>query len=328
LAESPVVFHSVRMHYFLLCVTLIAWGLLGLDSAEYSLPVLSTDPVRWGMTCFYNIGGISLSVLILAWAMKLRVVYIDTTWETRSRELSFDEYTQITKEYGQEYRHMMQRCDWPTAIVALSIAIATGTFPFLTMTAVPVMALLSPYLFALLLILLGLTLARLFYQIAPNSAVRHFRYVSPRELRRGRALFDEIPAFSWRGIAVDICEASGFYRIGSPVVAGRIRGMEAAALVTAEMDSRGQPFLARSKLKAHGGSAEETLQRSLCQPEHLGELKSLVIDTILKYLEGVDDPSLVTRSLIELGALAEEPEEADSKVAARDETVLGDDEAA
>ncbi len=328
MTESPVVFRSLTVHYVFLCVILMAWGFLGLDSAEYSLLVLYTDPARWAMTCLYGMGGISVSVFIVALAMKLRTVYSEASWEVRSRELSFEEYRQITSEYRHEYRHLLQQWDWPLVIVVLSIAGATATFPFVTMTALPPMVLLSPYFFALLLIVLGLTSTQLFYQITPNSATRHFRYLSPRKLRRVRGLLDEIPALSWKGVVVDICEAGGFYSIRDPVVAGRIRGMEAAALVTVETDHQCRPVLAKSKLKAHGDRPEVNLGRNLHPPEYLAEFKALVVDTILKYLEGVEDASLVSDSLIELGALAEEQEEGDSGGPSADELVFGDDRSA
>ncbi|UCH03635.1 MAG: hypothetical protein JSW05_08525, partial [Candidatus Thorarchaeota archaeon] len=111
MSETVVTYNPMLPLYILLFALLVAWTFLAVEVAQYSIVTAITTPSAWISSSLIVLLSLTPFVLLMAVWIKSRVMYITPDWDFQAREIVYDEFDRMMKDYVKGYSHIISRID-------------------------------------------------------------------------------------------------------------------------------------------------------------------------------------------------------------------------
>jgi hypothetical protein len=239
MVESPVISKSTTVYQIAIFLILQVWAIMTFEVSQYQMVTLYDTPLEW-------IGWASLLFLTimpmlstLVWKMKDCVQFRNANWNCRFREVTFEEFSQMVKEYNHKYRQLISYLDIRLLPLTIACYIGALSLPFPLMRSNILLISLTPVIISVLLVFFGILFSYLVFKLIPNSTTQEFPSYRPRTFRDSVRFLTQLPGIYWSGIALNLGEAGGYYTIKSPHPVARIEGIEGAARIDCAIDDSG-----------------------------------------------------------------------------------------
>ncbi|NHJ13189.1 MAG: hypothetical protein EAX95_05895 [Candidatus Thorarchaeota archaeon] len=298
--ELTISYKSPLPYYVLLFVMLTIWAFIALDLSLRFMPGIYTSSFAWIMV---SSGILLIPVLptsIVIRFMKDSVELKSPSWEFKIREIPFNEFKIMMREYQKGYTRLISRIPY-TDIILLTILFVVGVlYPFL-LPFDPYLILLSAFLFPVVNIAFALVIAHFLYGAFENNATSEFPYWPHSSFKEAVKHLGNTPGISYTGIRAAIGEAGGYYTIRDPVAVGRIEGIESLARIDIVVERNGvlregMAFLAL-------GLANETKSKTtrFSGDNTSTDLLDLVRWILLEYTSTIDSKEILADVLDDVG---------------------------
>jgi hypothetical protein len=239
MVESPVISKSTIFYQIAIFLILQVWAIMIFEVSQYQMVTLYETPLEWlgwASALFLTLMPV-LSVLV--WKMKDCVHISNADWNYRTREVTFDEFSHMIKEYNHRYGHLISFLDIRFPPLAMACYVGALFLPFPLMRSTMLLISLTPIILAAILVVFGILFSYLLFRFIPNSTTQQFPNYRPRIFRKSIRFLAQMPGIYWCGIRLNIGELNGYYTIRSPHPVARIEGIEGAARIDCSVDAAG-----------------------------------------------------------------------------------------
>ncbi len=299
--ETVVTYKPLLPLYILLFALLVAWTFLAVEVAQYSIVTAITTPSVWMYSVFIVLLSLTPFVVLIAVWIKSRVVYDAPDWDLRVREIVYDEFDSMMKDYVKGYSHIISRIDPILLLIVTLSFILACILPNLILSLSILLVAYVPYLFGALVLLYGLALAVFSHRMARNEASHDFPVHSKSPIRAAIQTLSETPGVSWAGVRLSIGEAGGYYTIRSPTPVARIEAIESSAQIEIMIDDLGRPSIGAATVVG-GDQREDKIKEIRLDPTTAADqLASLVKWSVTTYLDEHGSNEFVEELIEELG---------------------------
>ncbi|MHA1936133.1 MAG: hypothetical protein ACW97A_12720 [Candidatus Thorarchaeota archaeon] len=274
---------------------------MGIEIASYDILTIGVRPFEWLLSGSLLILTLIAPIAIIAWRVKSSTTFGNPTWEFRVREIEIMEFESMMKDYAKAYSHFLSIIPLVQIAILFLLSAAALAFPFVLFIISPVLLIYAPSMFGIVLVLIGLVLARVINSIMPSEVGKHFPFTPSKPLRTSVNELDQVPGVSWAGIRVRIGEYMDYYTIRDCVPVARIEGIESVGSLVGTLDAHGNLTRVTSHLAVdietdEGSSEIEYLDNPA--PEGLLELVKRVL---LEYVKSRGSNEILDDVLHELG---------------------------
>jgi len=301
LSETVVTYKPMLPFYILLFALLVAWTFLGIEVAQYSVVTAIMAPSAWVSSSFIVLLSITPFVVVVAVWMKRRVTFNAPDWDFQVREIVFDEFDSMMSDYVKGYSHIIARFDHVILLIVALSFILSFSLPLLLLSLTPVLAAYIPYLFGVLVLVYGLTLAVFLYRLASNEACDYFPLYSKPPIRAAIRTLSATPGVSWTGVRLSIGEAGGYYTIRDPTPVARLEAIEGSVQIEMRIDSLGRHSIGAATVTGSDQSEDKTKEVSLDPTTVIDQLTSLVKWSVVTYVDSHGSNEFVEELMQELG---------------------------
>ncbi|MGY5857991.1 MAG: hypothetical protein RTU63_01380 [Candidatus Thorarchaeota archaeon] len=237
MSEEPIVMRSPLPYQIAIFLIVNVWAIMCFEMALYQLVDLVSNQFSWLVLGTILLWSMTPILTLCAWKLKERVEVYDPVWDVKIREVSFEEFEKMMKNYNSKYRHMHTSLDLRLLFLVFVCHFTFFSLPFYTMFQSFLLISITPALVALVAVPFGLLFSYFIFKLIPTSATREFPRYSPRRFRNTITFLHEIPGIYWAGIRLSIGEVAGYYTIRDPIPIARIEGIEGAARIECAIDS-------------------------------------------------------------------------------------------
>jgi len=131
LTEGPIRIGSFLTYQIIIFILVIIWAFMGFTMAQFQLLPLYETPHTWIAWAAFILASIIPVITPVTWRMKTQIIYVEPEWDFRKREVSQSEYSEIMKQYRNEYRDYLSIIDYRLLLLAIIISVAAIATPFL-----------------------------------------------------------------------------------------------------------------------------------------------------------------------------------------------------
>lgn len=299
MVESPVISRSTTFYQIGIFIIIQVWALMAFDIAQYQMVTLYETPLEWlGWASFLFLTLMPI-LSVLAWKMKERVEFRSVGWNYKIREVSFDEFSQMIKEYNRSYRQIIATLDVRLPPLVGACFIGVLFLPFPLMRSIPVVIGLTPIIIAVLLVVFGILFSYFAFKLLPNSATDEFPTYRSYTLRESVRFLSHLPGIYWSGVRLTIGEAGGFYTIRRPNPVARIEGIEGASRIDCTIDNRGS-ISHMVALFDSDDSQETSIVGRIDTPVTIVDAARLIRKTLEVYINSREDDEMLEDVLQEI----------------------------
>ncbi|TFF91057.1 hypothetical protein EU545_05845 [Candidatus Thorarchaeota archaeon] len=291
-------------YQILLFVIIQAWALMTYETAQYQLLLIFETPLNWILWSIMLMGTLAPVVYAIVWRAKQQVTVGSLEWNHRDRDVTLDEYREMTNQYARDYQYMISRVDFGFLLLSLMAGVILVLAPFLLMRTNALLISLAPATSGLAMLIFAVLLLITIFRAAPSSVSDQFPYHPPRQLARANRSLVDIPGVSWVGVRLVIGESEGLYTLRSPRPVMRVEDIEGIARIECEIDRTGRLESAAAIIERYDGDDEYI--DSLDSPITRLGLTKLVRVLLVTYIDERGD---------EAGILGEIVEEVDRAIA-------------
>ena len=313
MTEAPVTTKSALPFQIAIFILILVWAFFCYDVAQYQMVIIYENPLSWIGWANLVLSSMLPVLGLCAWKLKDQVLLQNPKWEFKIREVSLQEFKEMTKNYNKNYTHLISSIDYPLIILTSICYILIMLLPFYLMSTTVLIISITPAILSLITIIFGFMFSYFIFKLVPNSVTSEFPTHQPRKYRRTISFLVSIPGIFWVGIELKIGAAGGYYTIREPIPIARIEGIEGAARIECEIDSSGHiirikpsfesdtitPSIQLSDLSEHITPVNTAKLVRLMMQEYLrhhgGEemLEDVLedIDSFLRKHDTIDEPS-------------------------------------
>jgi len=272
---------------------------MGFTMAQFQLLPLYETPLTWIAWAAFILASIIPVITPVTWRMKTQIIYVEPEWDFRKREVSQSEYSEIMKQYRNEYRDYLSIIDYRLLLLAIIISVAAIATPFLLMRTNFFIIAATPVIFGIFVLIFGLVCTSFLFKFIPNEATPHFPVVSEKVLHSSIEMMQTSPGISWAGVSMTLGEASGYYTIRNAIPISRIEGIESVAKIQGSLDESGNVSRIVSTLSLDDSDKPQVIG------EHTGDithkqLAEIVRRTLRAYIEARGEDEILDEVLEEV----------------------------
>ena len=121
------------------------------------------------------------------------------------REIEIMEFESMMKDYVKAYSHFLSITPLVQIVILFLLSAVALAFPFVLFSISPVLLIYAPSMFGIVLVLIGLVLARVINSIMPSEASEHFPFTPSKPLRTIVNELYQVPGVSWAGTPSICC---------------------------------------------------------------------------------------------------------------------------
>ncbi|RDE11507.1 MAG: hypothetical protein C4K47_09745 [Candidatus Thorarchaeota archaeon] len=303
-SKEVVVYRSLLPYYALVLVVLLIWIVAGEELSQSVLLTAWSDPGGWFVLAAAVMATMLAPLILTSWRMKLQVSVSPIEWHLEEREIEYGEFEHLAGDYTRAYSHLQSRFDIPLVLMAAAVAAIALLLPLIIVEQFQQASGWAPHVFAMLLMVLGLTVLRVAYMALPNDATPSFPLIKARPLRAAVDLLRDTVGISWAGIRLSIGESAGYFTLRSPGAVGRIEGIENSAWVEVQADKLGVPFEAVAKVKLDSEEMKLVAPQAENGTSIHNQLDELVRSCIAEYVKAKGSDEILDEVMAELGMIS------------------------
>jgi hypothetical protein len=215
------------------------WSIIGIEIASYDILTIGVRPFEWLLSGSLLILALIAPIGIITWRVKSSTTFNNPIWEFRVREIEIMEFESMMKDYSKAYSHFLSITPLVQIVILFLLSAVALAFPFILFSISPVLLIYAPSIFGIVLVLIGLVLARILNSIIPSEVSEHFPFTTSKPLRTSVNELEQVPGVSWAGIRVRIGEYMDYYTIRDCVPIARIEGIESVGSLVGTIDGHG-----------------------------------------------------------------------------------------
>lgn len=301
MSDTVVTYKPMLPLYILLFALLVAWTFLAVEVAQYSIVTAITTPTVWISSSITVLLSLTPFVLAIAAWIKSRVTYDAPDWDFQIREIAYDEFDHMMKDYAKGYAHIVSRMDPILLLVVILSFLLSCGLPLLILSLSILLAAHVPYLFGALVLVYGLALAVFIHRIGRNGASDDFPLHSKSPIRAAIQTLSATPGVSWAGVRLSIGEAGGYYTIRNPTPVARIEAIEGSVQIEMKVDSLGRLSIGAATVVGGDQSEDKSKEIHLDPTTAVEQLANLVKWSVATYVEEHGSNEFVEELMEELG---------------------------
>lgn len=304
MSKDVIVYRPLHLYYIVVFVVLVAWIVAGEELSQSGLLTAWSNPSLWFVQAAALMGTMLPPLILLSWRMKQRISVGPIEWSIREREIEYDEFRQMVREYTRGYSYLQSRFDVLLGLSAACTAYIALILPFLMVTAFQLLSGWAPHVFGFTLMAFGLIVVRVVYLWIPNDASPSFPVVRARQLDATTlfvVLLRKTVGISWAGVKLSIGESSGYYTLRTPKAVGRIEGIESSAWIEISVDKSGEHTAIVAKIAIDSGELEFAAPVLEHGVSIRGALNELVRKCVAEYVKAKGTDEILDDLMTELG---------------------------
>lgn len=297
LSDEPRLSGPSITYQIAIFIIIQVWAIMTFETAQFQLLLLFEAPWNWILWTMVLMATLAPVVYAVVWKAKQQVRFGSLKWDFRNRDVTLNEFKEMTKQYADHYQYMISRIDYlflSLSIVA-GIALVLSPFPLLRTTALVIS--LTPTLCGLIMMVFGVLLSVTLFRAVPSSVSDEFPHHSYRVQGRALSRLADLPGTSWVGIRLALGESQGLYTIRSPRPVVRVEDIEGVARIECEIDRTGHIQSAKAILEDIDGN-EESIGSLDSDVSRLG-LTKLVKNLLVAYIAERGDDAGILGEIVE-----------------------------